>query len=86
MHFVWVFNGGGVFPSGVFSTREKAEAWIVRYELTGCLTNNPLDVGAYDWAVAEGRFKPMREYQKAPRFIGRFAYGNEHYHYEAGRP
>jgi len=28
MEAVWVFNGGGDFPAAVFSTREKAEAWI----------------------------------------------------------
>jgi hypothetical protein len=80
--FVWVFNGGGgAFPSGVFSTREKAEAWIGKNRLTGVLTKYPLNEGAWDWAVREGHFKPTREDQKTPRFIQRFACGEEHYHY-----
>lgn len=79
--FVWVFNGGGAFPSGVFSTRETAEAWINKHGLTGVLTKYPLDEGAWDWAVREGHFKPHREDQKTPRFIQRFACGQEHYHY-----
>jgi hypothetical protein len=50
--FGWVFNGGGGrFPSGVFSTREKAEAWINQHGLSGVLTKYPLDEGAWDWAI-----------------------------------
>ncbi|HEU0053036.1 MAG TPA: hypothetical protein VFQ39_07655, partial [Longimicrobium sp.] len=49
--WVWVFNGeAGSFPSGVFTSREAAEAWIAKYALTGVLTAYPLDVGVYDWA------------------------------------
>ena len=33
---VWVFNGSrGTFPSGDFSSREKAEAWIAANKLSG---------------------------------------------------
>ena len=80
--WVWVFTGGGTFPSGVFSSREKAEAWIRANRLEGCLTRYPLDVGAYDWAVREGYFLPKRDDQRTPAFIQRFACGQEHYHYE----
>lgn len=31
MKTIWVFNGGGRFPSGVFSTRENAEIWIGKF-------------------------------------------------------
>lgn len=65
--FVWVFNGGGRFPSGVFSTREKAEAWINKHGLTGVLTKYPLDEGAWGWAIREGYFTPTRDDQKTPR-------------------
>ncbi|HEY8748953.1 MAG TPA: hypothetical protein VIM11_13310 [Tepidisphaeraceae bacterium] len=79
--YVWVFNGGGTFPSGVFSTREKAEKWINAHGLSGVLTKYPLDEGAWDWAIREGYWTPNREDQKTPSFIQRFSCGREHYHY-----
>jgi purine nucleoside permease len=82
---VWVFNGGGGFPSGVFTTRELAEQWIERNHLTGTLTAYPLDMGVYDWTVASGYFRPKRDDQKTPHFIARFSSAaQEHYHYENG--
>jgi hypothetical protein len=84
MEFVWIFNGGGAFPSGVFSTRDNAEQWIAANHLSGTLTRYPLDQGAYQWAVAAGHFKPKNPRHDTPEFIGRFASGAEHYHYENG--
>jgi hypothetical protein len=84
MIFVWVFNGEGTFPSGVFSSRDNAEAWIKNHQLSGTLTKYPLDVGAYQWGTIEGHFKPKRDDQKTPEFIARFAEGHEHYHYKNG--
>jgi hypothetical protein len=84
--YVWVFNGvGGTFPSGVFSSREKAEEWIARNRLSGTLTMYPVDVGAWDWAIAGGDFKPKRDYQWTPKFIGAFSCGRVHFHFEDGR-
>ena len=79
--FVWVFNGGGKFPSGIFSTREKAEKWINTHGLSGILTKYPVDEGAWDWAIREGYWRPKRDDQKTPSFIQRFSCGHEHYHY-----
>lgn len=84
MEFVWVFSGGGMFPSGVFSTRDKAEEWIAANRLTGTLTRYPVDMGAYQWAVAEGHFTPKQPRHGTPEFIGRFADGTVHHHYEGG--
>ena len=84
MKTVWVFNGGGRFPSGVFSTRENAEIWIGKNKLTGCLTMYPLDEGAYEWATRDGHWSPKREDQKTPKFIGEFASGHVHFHYKDG--
>lgn len=82
---VWVFNGGGSFPSGVFTSIEVAEAWIGANRLTGALTAYPLNTGIYDWAVTRGYFTPKRENQRSPGFIGRFSSGAlEHHHYEDG--
>ncbi len=82
MDSVWVFNGGGQFPSGVFTSRELAEAWIAEHRLIGILTNYPLDVGLYDWAIARGTFKPKRPEHSEPAFIGRFnSARQDHRHY-----
>ncbi len=82
---VWVFNGGGHFASGVFTTRELAEAWIAGHKLTGILSEYPLDTGLYDSAVARGVFKPKRPEHYEPQLIGRFNSACfDHYHYENG--
>jgi hypothetical protein len=85
MDAVWVFNGGGQFPSAVFSTREQAEVWISSRRLSGVLTMYPVDVPVYEWAIASGVFKPRRPDQSEPRFIAQFSSASqEHYHYEDG--
>ena len=83
---VWVFNGGrNPFPSAVFSSRERAEAWIKENKLSGTLTAYPVDVGVYDWAVSKGYFSPKRQDQKSPNFIAGFSSASqEHYHYQEG--
>lgn len=83
---VWVFNGANSrFPSGVFSQREKAEAWIAENRLTGVLTKYPLDVGVYEWAIRSGFFQPKKPKHKSSQFIQGFSSAHqEHYHYEDG--
>lgn len=83
---VWVFHADSAqFSSGVFTTKQTAEQWIARHQLSGMLTKYPLDTGVYDWAIAEGIFKPRQEYQTGTKFIGRFTSASqEHYHYELG--
>jgi hypothetical protein len=79
---VWVFNGGGTFPAGVFSTRERAEAWIRQHQLEGTLTAYPLDEGVWDWAVSRGYFDVKRDDQRTARFIARFtSSAQEHVHF-----
>ncbi len=91
--WVYVFNGSTNpprpslgLPGGVFSSRERAEACIAEHGLHGTLTAYPVDQGAYEWAVANGRFKPERDDQRTPEFIGRFAGGVWHWHYEEPEP
>lgn len=80
--FVWVFNGSGSFPSGVFTSRDLAETWIRKHGLKGTLTAYPLDTGVYDWVIEKSYFTPKREDQKTPEFIGQFSSAyQEHYHY-----
>jgi hypothetical protein len=82
--WVWIFNGEGRgLPSGVFSTRERAEAWISQHGLSGILTAYPVDMGALDWAINEGHFIPKNPPSSA--FTATFSSGaQEHYHYEGG--
>jgi hypothetical protein len=83
---VWVFVSSDLGPpAGVFSDRRLAEAWIRKYALSGVLTEYPVDVGIYDWVIANGFWKPTMPSHETPRFIGRFtsAYLN-HQHFENG--
>jgi hypothetical protein len=82
---VWVFNGGGTFAGGVFSTLEAAETWISKNRLDGVLTLYPLDTGVYEWAIERGWFAPKREKHHAQDFIGSFTTASmDHQHYERG--
>jgi hypothetical protein len=74
---------GGRFASGVFSSREKAEEWINKHQLTGVLTNYPLDTGVYEWALENDSFKVNREEKTQAKFIQHFSSASqEHYHYD----
>ena len=86
MNEIWIFVGANAhFPSGVFSSRARAVAWIRMHGLTGCLTLYPIDVGVYEWAIEKDFFRPKREDQKSAEFIGRFSSASiEHYHFEDG--
>lgn len=81
---MWVFHGsGGRFASAVFTTRDKAEAWIHQYDLTGVLTRYPVDQGVYNWATEKQLFRPTKSEQTEAEFIQRFTSGSqEHYHYD----
>src|SRR5579863_5951730 len=83
---VWVFNGiKSQFPSGVFTTTEKAEEWIHKHGLSGTLTLYHVDEGAYDWSIRNALFTPHKTHHFQPDFIGRFAGGQQHFHYEDGK-
>jgi hypothetical protein len=80
---VWVFNGErATFPSGVFTSKDRAEEWIRANELSGTLTEYPLDISVYEWVIRKGYFKPKREDQRSAEFIQRFSSAyQDHYHY-----
>lgn len=81
--YVWVFNGNSSkFPSAVFATRERAEAWISQGKLAGTLTRYPVDLPVYDWAIESNFFLPKSEKHKSAEFIANFTTaGQEHYHF-----
>ena len=87
---VWVFNGGRQFPGGVFTSVEKAEAWIERHGLSGVLTAYPVDEGCFGWAIRTGMtgLKPEKlEVKRHDReFIAGFSTAcQEHFHYLEGK-
>ena len=84
---VWVFNAnGGRFAGGVFTSRDRAEAWIADNELDGVLTLYPLDAGVYEWAIAGGLFTAKKPEHSTPGFIGSFTTASQaHHHYEQGK-
>ena len=91
MSEVWVFSGARSTPStnaslpgGVFSSIDTAEDWIKHHNLSGTLRLYRVDVRAYDWAVANGHFKPSKPHRQTSEFIGQFAGGVLHYHCESG--
>jgi hypothetical protein len=83
---IWIFNGiKANFPSGAFTSRDSAEAWIEKHSLSGTLTRYPIDVSVYDWAVSKTYFKPSKDEHISSDFIARFSSASqEHYHYENG--
>ena len=88
---VWIFTGTrsspsilATFPGGVFSSIKLAEDWIKLHCLSGTLTLYRVDAGAYDWALANGGFKPSKPYHYTPEFIGQFSGSDRHHHYESG--
>lgn len=87
MQSIFIFNGNGSskFSGGVFTTKKVADDWIARHSLTGILTNYPINVGVYDWAIENKLFTPRKEHEFRPEFIGGFSTASqEHYHYENG--
>jgi len=82
-NWVWVFSSRGLFPCGVFETREQAEQWILKNKVNGCLTRYPLGEGIYDFAIHQKYFTPKKEYQFGSKFISNFSCASlDHYHYE----
>jgi hypothetical protein len=83
---IWVFNGvRSTFPSGVFTSRGLAESWIHENALTGTLTEYPLDISMYDYAISQGLFSPKTEEHTTAFFIGKFTGGGIiHFYYEDG--
>src|ERR1700704_4357436 len=83
---VWIFSRAKKhFRGGVFTRRDVAESWIKKICLTGTLTLYPVDVGAYEWAIEKGIFKPRKPHQTEARFIGGFTgAAMDRFHYENG--
>jgi hypothetical protein len=83
---VWVFVGDGKGVGGVFSQLATAKQWIESRALSGILTEYPLDIGAYEWAIQTHAFTPTRPEHSLSRFIGSFVSATmRHHHFENGK-
>jgi hypothetical protein len=61
------------------------EQWVGEKGLTGMLTQYPLDVGVYDWAVAEGLFRPSKSAHTSTTFVAGFTTAHQaHVHFVDG--
>jgi hypothetical protein len=83
---IWVFVADGAsLPSGVFREKSLASEWIQKRFLSGILTEYPLDVGVYEWAIDNGLFTVKYPSQEEASFIGRFTSAYlKHSHFENG--
>jgi len=87
---VWIFHGTtGRMASGVFSTQEKARAWIREHRLSGTLSAYPLDEGVFDWACRNDvtNLKPEKLAARLndSSFIAAFTTASQdHFHFENG--
>lgn len=84
---VWIFCGDVArFPSAVFTSIEKAEQWIAQKKVSGMLTEYPVDISCYEWALAYGYFeeKESDKNKLAMRFQTFTSASQKHFHYEKG--
>lgn len=83
---VWIFHGEGArFSTGVFGSEEKARHWILHHKMTGVLTQYPVDICVYDWAIENNFFTPTKEHESGVDFIQGFTSGSQkHFHFEDG--
>lgn len=86
MNVIFVFQGDNAnFASAVFSNKENAVKWIRDYQLSGILTQYPIDNPIYDWAIDNGYFSPNKDIHKMPEFIEKFSSAYlEHWHFKNG--
>jgi hypothetical protein len=83
---VWVFHGSHAkFASGVYDNELDAMEGVERHQLSGVVAEYPVGNGAYDLALAEGRFHPSKPHQGSPEPVASFSPGFGHRHVTAGK-
>ncbi len=82
--YVYVFiTNNAKFPSAVFTSKKKAEEWILGLKTSGMLIRYPLNISVYDYVVSKGFFSPKNEEQKSNTYIAKFTSAYiKHYHYD----
>ena len=83
---VWVFHGTHAkFASGVFASELDAMRWVERHQLSGVVSQYVVGDGAYDLALAEGRFHPSKPHHGSPEHVANFSPGLAHTHVTSGQ-
>lgn len=71
--YIWIFSGQDSWtPTAVFDTFEEADKWIRANNLKGYLSEYPIGISVYDWAVQLGLHKPKYQSQISPEHIQKF--------------
>ena len=71
--YIWIFSGQGSWtPTAVFETFEEADEWIRENNLKGYLSEYPIGISVYDWAIQLGLHKPKYPSQESPQHIQTF--------------
>lgn len=83
---VWLFQGEQArFASAVFSDKVNATSWIAENSASGILTEYPIDICAYDWAIKNEFFVAKKEHHKTSAFKQNFTSASQaHYHFKDG--
>jgi hypothetical protein len=82
---VWVFtpaSAASKFPTGVWTSREAAEAWIRSVDARGVLSAYTLDESAWDGNVRLGLLKLSKPERSEAKFKRTFTTAVDHFHYE----
>lgn len=85
-HLVWVFQSSDAtsgHPSGMWSSRERAEAWIKRVGAAGMLSAYVLDESAYDSNIRLGMLKLTKPERSTLEFQRGFTSAVDHVHCQA---
>ncbi len=87
MRGIWIFvSEGASLPSAAFDEEGPAREWIGRHALSGVLTQYPVNVSVYDWAIENGFFEVKSPSHRDPKFVGRFTSASlKHFHFENGQ-
>lgn len=57
---------------GCFTEKQAAEKHIHQHQLKCTLTQYPIDISVYDWAIAHQYWTPKSDLQKSSKFKERF--------------
>ncbi len=84
---VYLFKAdGAVFTSAVFSSFKIAQTWICENSLSGLLTEYPVNISTYDWAIKKGYFKVKNVIDISPVFMGSFVSAYQaQWHFKHGK-
>lgn len=84
---VWMFSSTespSVFPTGIWTSKEKAEVWIASVSASGVLSGYLLDKSAWDSNVRLGLLKLSKPERDTSEFKRKFTTAIDHFHYKDG--